>query len=482
MLKSLWQGFEYQKHQVEGVEWMMSRENMYPYGGILCDEMGLGKTIQMLGLMKMNKEKATLLVAPLAVLDQWHATAERCGYSVWRANSKDSIWDMPKNYNPSAIQLYLVNYERIMARPLLVTRRAWERVVFDEAHRLGSHKSKTYKLARNIMSCHTWLLTATPIVNNEMNAAALFELMGYEKVPKTLSGMRTMIETSVLCRKMDDLRDVIKSLPKAAKETTHILDFASPEEEDIYRGVQGVIQRQWRALEQESNSQASKFRLIMRLRQLSTHPQVYHNARKRQWAGYNRADFTGPSTKFMKLRELIEEEAAAGKSHRWIVFCHFNDEMNMIEEYLKTSSVVHGCYQYSGRTTYQEKLEVIKKSKCELSGNQQMVLLVQLKSGGTGLNLQHCDRIVFMGPWWTAALMDQAIGRAVRIGQENDVLVHKLVLREETTMNIDKHMMEKAESKRAMCEKFLSIAKDMGESNEGIVEDDMESLEEFEME
>jgi SNF2 family DNA or RNA helicase len=68
-------------------------------------------------------------------------------------------------------------------------------------------------------------------------------------------------------------------------------------------------------------------------------------------------------------------------------------------------------------------------------------------SGGVGLNLQHFDRVVFMGPWWTAALMDQAIGRAVRIGQTKKVLVHHLVLKEEESTNIDLMMLEKAEMK-----------------------------------
>ena len=64
-----------------------------------------------------------------------------------------------------------------------------------------------------------------------------------------------------------------------------------------------------------------------------------------------------------------------------------------------------------------------------------------------------------MGPWWTAAIMDQAIGRAVRIGQTKKVIVHHLLLKEEESMNIDKRMIEKAEEKRTLCDEFLSYAK-----------------------
>jgi len=68
------------------------------------------------------------------------------------------------------------------------------------------------------------------------------------------------------------------------------------------------------------------------------------------------------------------------------------------------------------------------------------VLLIQLKAGGVGLNLQEFDRIIFNSPWWTQAAIDQGVGRAVRIGQKNQVIVHKLMLKQEesgTVRNID---------------------------------------------
>jgi SNF2 family DNA or RNA helicase len=63
-----------------------------------------------------------------------------------------------------------------------------------------------------------------------------------------------------------------------------------------------------------------------------------------------------------------------------------------------------------------------------------------------------------MGPWWTAALMDQAIGRAVRIGQTENVVVHHLILKEEDGINIDRLMRDKAKEKRELCRRFLDIA------------------------
>jgi SNF2 family DNA or RNA helicase len=46
--------------------------------------------------------------------------------------------------------------------------------------------------------------------------------------------------------------------------------------------------------------------------------------------------------------------------------------------------------------------------------------------------------------------MDQAIGRAVRIGQKDTVEVTMLVLKEEESMNIDEKMLAKADEKRGL--------------------------------
>ena len=456
----LWTDFQYQDHQTEGVRWMMDCESLQPSGGLLCDEMGLGKTIQILGLIKETKPTATLLLAPLCTLDQWQETAERCGFCVWRCHSSKSEWELPKNFRPTAKHLYVVNYERAIARPSLVNRRVWPRVVFDEAHKLADPRGSRFRFVTDeLKSERRWFLTATPIVNTLKDVCSLFTLLGISNIHATqVEELEHIVKTRVLCRRMEDLRGLIPGLPDAAKQHNHVLDFETEEEAEFYRGIQGMIQRRFRMLQHEEGGQMEMFRLIMRLRQISIHPQVYIGARKREWRTYSRPDWEDPSTKFVKLKELLEKQSA--EPHRWLVFCHFHEEMALLQEYLLDECpVVRECSLYSGAQTPKEKTEAIETSKEFLMGNQQEVLLVQLQSGGVGLNLQHCDRIVFMGPWWTAALMDQAIGRAVRIGQTEQVEVHHLVLREEASMNIDKKMLSAANTKRDLCDRFLEMAR-----------------------
>jgi SNF2 family DNA or RNA helicase len=63
-------------HQTIGVAWALERERSSDKGGCLSDEMGLGKTVQIMSVMVANPSddprcKTNLIVAPLALLDQW---------------------------------------------------------------------------------------------------------------------------------------------------------------------------------------------------------------------------------------------------------------------------------------------------------------------------------------------------------------------------------------------------------------------------
>ena len=45
------------------------------------------------------------------------------------------------------------------------------------------------------------------------------------------------------------------------------------------------------------------------------------------------------------------------------------------------------------------------------------ILLLSIKLGGVGLNLNSANVVVIMEPWWNPAVEDQAIDRINRIGQ-----------------------------------------------------------------
>lgn len=55
-------------------------------------------------------------------------------------------------------------------------------------------------------------------------------------------------------------------------------------------------------------------------------------------------------------------------------------------------------------------------------------MIVSIRAGNTGLNLQIANHVIICDPWWNPAQEDQAVGRAHRMGQLKDVTVYRLYM------------------------------------------------------
>jgi len=467
-LQPLWNEFAYKDHQVFGVKWMLGREKEVIKGGLLCDEMGLGKTIQMIGLIKESGDSSTLLVGPLAVLHQWKQTAEKARIRCFFFNTKLKRWDLKTKIFKNAISLYLIGYESLTVNIDYVEQTMFDRLVCDEAHRLGvpnikkkilnnkDIKKQNFKTIRRIQADSKWFLTATPVVNSLDDPLSLFALLDNSLVKKPIEDL---MNKYAIARNMEQLRTSMtdENLPAKAIIKNHRLDFITKQEEDFYIKIQTDVERQ---LRYQDNALVI-LRLIMLLRQISIHPQIYIKARQDKFKGrLTIPSFEHPSTKFEKVKELLTSESDT--PHKWIIFCHFYEEMNLFETYLRKLDFIRHIEIYSGSQNIDEKTNALDTIREPFTDDKKCdVILMQIKAGGVGINLQECDRIIFSSPWWTQAAIEQGIGRAVRIGQENQVVVHNLVLKQEEhsrIKNIDKWMREKASTKDGLNTMVLNNA------------------------
>jgi SNF2 family DNA or RNA helicase len=199
--------------------------------------------------------------------------------------------------------------------------------------------------------------------------------------------------------------------------------------------------------------------MLLRLRQVSVNPQIYIRARQKELFGWTGPEFHVPSRKFDEISHLLRQGYEDGEKGRWIIFCQFHDEMILLSEFLQAFPFVGSVLQYHGGMNGNDRQNALNQSKVMSRDGKQDVFLIQLQAGGTGLNLQHYNRIIFTSPWWTSALLEQAKGRAVRIGQKDVVKVYWLKLKaEEDRFSIDNFMMDKADSKKIMADEFLSWA------------------------
>ena len=478
-------------HQVAAVHWMMEREaDDTICGGFLCDEMGLGKTITMMGLLLMNRVRHTLILGPLAVLHQWSLAAKSVGFAVYSLSPTTRAW-VHDGGNILKGSIYIANYDKLHINYAEAFSKNFHRIVFDEAHTLRNEDGAKRKFAKTVKGQRKWLLTGTPIVNGLADFTSLMKLLKPSYAHTSLKDTKRQMRYYALCRRTEQVREQFPTIfPGDPVVKTHELDFSTDAESKFYRSIQGILADELQHLLASDRLDLGGFMtLLLRLRQISVHPQTYINAKRReQGEDYTRPDWVGDSTKTEKIVQILKEET---NPKGFVIFCNFHDEMELIKQRLETECCVEKVLMYHGgmsvaqRQTALEELEAARNKSnssfiYEISkhptlrvlpldiiqhirdfvGSRHVVLLAQIHSAGTGLNLQFMDRVIFNTPWWTAALMDQAAGRVLRLGQKKDVVIHHLLLKEEMeqSLNIDRFIGRKVEEKRQLCNTLLDAA------------------------
>lgn len=186
-------------HQIDGVDWMVARElgktrvkGYITKGGILADDMGLGKTIQTITLMLLNPRpeegttkiakkvgKGTLVVAPLALIQQWSREIEdkvedsrALRVLVHHGPKRTKRGDDLRKYD-----VVITTYQTIMSEHEKSSDKLdgpkigcfgvhWYRVVLDEAHSIKNRNAKSTKACYALQSEFRWCLTGTPMQNH----------------------------------------------------------------------------------------------------------------------------------------------------------------------------------------------------------------------------------------------------------------------------------------------------------------------------
>jgi hypothetical protein len=188
------------------------------------------------------------------------------------------------------------------------------------------------------------------------------------------------------------------------------------------------------------------------------HPQIYIDAMRDKFGpGYRRPDWKGTATKWDSFHcELLR---AVADKIPIIVFCNFRKEMDRVAE----AALGAGASVWSvrgGMGTDAVGASVIEARAAALKGTEPVVMVVQIVAGGAGLNLQFCKRVLFLSQHWNPAVVHQAVGRAVRIGQSDVVEIHTFRIGDDVMDNLDRRMVQihvgKIAAARGICETLYS--------------------------
>ena len=77
--------------------------------------------------------------------------------------------------------------------------------------------------------------------------------------------------------------------------------------------------------------------------------------------------------------------------------------------------------------------------------------LISLKAGGFGLNLTSADYVFMIDPWWNPAVERQAIDRAHRIGQTQNVFIYKFITKD----SVEEKILALQEKKKLLADNII---------------------------
>ncbi len=424
-------------YQHEGVMWMLAMENQTsgPKGAFLCDEMGLGKTVQLVATMLGNPKPRTLIIVPKSIITQWVEEIKR-----FAPHLTVCTFDGPDRKLEKA-DVTVAPYT-VLDGPLLGVQ--WDRVILDEAHTIRNAKSKMFKTACRLKTKIKWIVTGTPVFNSMEDFVSLCTFLGLSKC--LVQCMTKKVKDIYILRRTKD--DLCCKLPACHFENVELDMY--PDEKMFYEHVFSEAQETIRETFKHAQTMNAKNMVILecllRARQCMIWPQMYLDGIAKQ-SKTQAEKWVGQSKKMETLFEMIRGHP----NEKALVFCQFRGEMNYIQACLSNHRPV---FRIDGSVPKEMRTDQITQFK---KADQGAVFIIQIKSGGQGLNLQEATRVYITAPSWNPATELQAIGRSHRTGQTQTVHVKKLVYNAcPQFVSVEQEMMALQGHKSIVCSKVLN--------------------------
>lgn len=384
---------ELRTYQTWGVRYILHQNNV-----LLGDEMGLGKTVQAIAAMTALKNKGAekfLVVCPASVLENWVREVRKHS-DLTCIKIHGPAKDLQARTWLDGLDVGVTNYESTGYIELDPSVKL-DLVVVDEAHYIKNPSAKRSINTLNLckQAKRVLFMSGTPLENKVDEMIGLVSHLN-KKAAREAGKYASRFSSA-------EFRDALAPVYYRRKR------------EDVLSELPDLIENsEWC---QMGSSELHQYYLTLRMR----------NPMQIRRLSWNAPD-PNDSSKLKRLREIVAD--AKDENRKVLVFSFFHDTIDVVR-----SAFGSACYgPISGSTPLNKRQQIIDSFDAAPAGS---ILVAQIQSGGTGINIQSASVVVLCEPQYKPSIENQAISRAYRMGQSRNVLVYRLLCKD----TIDERIM-----------------------------------------
>ena len=438
-------------YQERGYSWMY-RNMRIGFGSIIADDMGLGKTLQVITLLQRIKDdgqladKQALIIVPTGLITNWQAELQRFAPGLTVFTYHGTL----RSLKAFDADILLTTYGVLRSDITKLKKHPWRIAIIDEAQNIKNADTAQSKAVRSIPADTHIAMSGTPVENRLSEFWSIMDFCnsGYLGTPKSfkedfanpiqrqgdelVAERFRRITAPFLMRRLKTDKSIINDLPDKIEQNE--LALLTEGQAALY---QETLQNAMLAIEQiEATDQQSLFKrqglvlqMILALKQICNHPALFLKN------GDFNPELSGKTEMLLSLLESI-----VGSGQKVLVFTQFREMGDMLSQMTEQRLGERPLFLHGG-CSIKERQEMVDRFQNNPRADR--IFLLSLKAAGTGLNLTAASHVIHFDLWWNPAVEVQATDRAYRIGQHQNVLVHRFITQNTFEERIDRMIQDK---------------------------------------